>query len=115
MFKELKKHKFLILLVFIFFILFYKPFPVNVKVETFNGLKSKLKDWTFYGRESCPWCRKQKDVLREANVLDIVEYIDCAENRDACASIKGVPHWKNKKTGEESKGFKDLDALNKLN
>lgn len=48
---------------------------------------------TFYGVEWCSYCQKQKALF--GTNIDLINYIDCDEDRDACiaANIEIYPTW----------------------
>ena len=70
------------------------------------------------GRDECPWCKKQKEVLeqnkdklQERN-LNIV-YTSCNANPDRCAEfgqVQGYPHKVNHCNKEEP-GFRDFEGI----
>ncbi len=46
-----------------------------------------------FGRESCPWCKKQKSEL--GGLMSDVEYVNCENNPEKCSeyNITALPTW----------------------
>lgn len=66
----------------------------------------------FYGTEWCGYCKKQKEIF--GTNVDLVNYIDCDLDRDACiaADIKVFPTWII--DGEKYTGVQDEAKLKEL-
>lgn len=63
----------------------------------------------FYGTEWCGYCQTQKEMF--GTNAELLNYIDCDEDRDACvaAEIVGFPTWDIK--GERYVGLQSLEKL----
>ena len=57
------------------------------------------KEIIMYGKDSCPWCEKQKTEL--GDLFDNVKYIDCENNE--CDNVDALPTWNI--DGEVTEGF----------
>jgi hypothetical protein len=66
------------------------------------------KGCKFYGRDGCSWCSKQKAEFGE--LIDKINYVDCSQHPDQCASLQGVPHW-TCADGSEHSGYVPLESL----
>ena len=67
-----------------------------------------------YGRDSCPWCAKQKKEMGDE--MKNVKYVSCEESPDECrkASVSALPTWVI--NGKKFEGFMPKDqVLAKLN
>ena len=64
---------------------------------------------TMYGKDSCPWCKRQKSELGDE--WGKVNYVNCAETPDLCKEneIAALPTWVIK--GERSEGFMKKDTF----
>ena len=63
-----------------------------------NAFQSN-KEIKMYGKDSCPWCVKQKEEL--GDLFDNVKYIDC--EKGTCDNIEALPTWDI--DGEITEGF----------
>ena len=65
-----------------------------------------------FGADWCPWTRKQKEALQDANIE--FEFIDCAEDngKELCVGITGFPTLDI--GGNQSAGFKDANQIKSL-
>ena len=84
--------------------------------ERFSQIDVDHDDIQFYGRDSCPYCVKQKKLLEEVPDLNKkIKHIDTgsSEGAEKFASIdgQGVPHFECKSTGKSSTGFKQIPEL----
>lgn len=69
---------------------------------------STSKQVTMYGKDTCPWCVKQKNEL--GDLFDNVKYVDC--QKEKCDSVTALPTWEF--DGERHEGFlTKADFLNK--
>jgi hypothetical protein len=70
------------------------------------------KEVKMYGTEWCGFCKRQKEAFGDS--FQYVDYIDCDQNRDICASegVGGYPTWKI--DGESYPGLKELAVLSQL-
>lgn len=66
----------------------------------------------FYGTEWCGFCQQQKDMFGES--MELVDFIDCDQNRNVCTSegIRGYPTWKI--DGQLYSGVQQLTRLSEL-
>tara|TARA_Y100000389_G_C17018593_1_gene297666 strand:+ start:229 stop:498 length:270 start_codon:yes stop_codon:yes gene_type:complete len=66
------------------------------------------KQITMYGKDTCPWCEKQKTEL--GDLFDNVKYIDC--QNEECDDITALPTWEF--DGERHEGYlTKTDFINK--
>lgn len=87
-----------------------------MSTERFSQIDVDHGDIQFYGRESCPYCVKQKKLLEEVPDLNKkIEHIDTASKEGAkkFAEVggEGVPHFECKSTGKSSTGYKQVPEL----
>ena len=66
----------------------------------------------FYGSKYCGYCKKQKEIFR--NAIIYIDYIECtkSENKEVCSKLRGVPAWDI--NGEIYYGLQSLDKLSQL-
>ena len=84
--------------------------------ERFSEIDVDHGDIQFYGRNTCPYCVKQKKLLEEVPDLNKkIEHIDTGSKEGAkkFAQIggQGVPHFECKSTGKSSTGYKEVPEL----
>ena len=105
---------------YIFFALLFVFFSCKLcrymSTERFSEIDVDHGDITFYGRESCPYCVKQKKLLEEVPDLNKkIRKVDTGSQKGAeeFSSIKGegVPHFECKSTGKSSTGYKQVPEL----
>ena len=87
-----------------------------MSTERFSEIDVNHGDIQFYGRESCPYCVKQKKLLEEVPDLNNkIEHIDTGTKdgakKFAAIGGEGVPHFTCKSTGKSSTGYKQLPEL----
>jgi len=88
----------------------------NMSTERFSEIDVDHGDIQFYGRDSCPYCVKQKKLLEEVPDLNKkIEHIDTG-SRDGSKKFssiggEGVPHFECKSTGKSSTGYKQVPEL----
>ena len=60
-------------------------------------------DIVMYGKDSCPWCKRQKSELK--GHWSKVKYVNCQENPEECKKneISALPTWVI--NGERTEGF----------
>ena len=89
-----------------------QPIPLEEAKGKIGGLRVLL-----FTSPSCGWCKKAKEGLSEAGVLDSVETIDITtpEGKDLLSKeipeFKGVPVAKSMVTGKIVTGYRPLEAL----
>ena len=114
--KFLKNDKFIYGILLFIIILHVPQWMKYMSTERFSEIDVAHGDIQFYGRESCPYCVKQKKVLKAVPDLNKkIEHIDTGtkEGSEKFASIggEGVPHFQCKSTGKSSTGFKEVPEL----
>lgn len=74
----------------------------NESIETPTGI-------VMYGKDSCPWCKRQKSELGDE--WDKVTYVNCAESPGACEEqkISALPTWFI--NGNRTEGFMKKDTF----
>lgn len=75
---------------------------------------SGLIKMVMYGRDSCPWCAKQKKEMGDE--MKNVKYVSCEDSPDECrkAGVSALPTWVI--NGKKFEGFMPKDqVLSKLN
>mgnify|MGYP001600857802 CR=1 FL=1 len=87
-----------------------------MSTETFSEIDIDHGDIQFYGRDSCPYCVKQKKLLEKNPILnEKITHIDTGtkEGSEKFAEIggEGVPHFQCKSTGKSSSGYKEVSEL----
>ena len=93
---------------------------VNMTTSTHKSQEINHDDIVFYGRDSCPFCVKMKDELKQSGVYDKIQYKDIENNNNHSEykqlNSNGVPHFQCKSTGKSATGFMSTDTLlTKLN
>ena len=88
----------------------------NMSTERFSEIDVDHGDIQFYGRDSCPYCVKQKKLLEEVPDLNKkIKHIDTGsgDGAEKFSSIggEGVPHFECKSTGKSSTGYKQIPDL----
>ena len=77
---------FLVLLLVIFFAAqkYFNNTQTNTQVTDSNII--------MFGRDNCPWCKKQKEELQGT---DGIEYVDCENEPDRCTqnNVTALPTW----------------------
>ena len=87
-----------------------------MSTERFSQIDISHGDIQFYGRDSCPFCVKMKDLLKETpDVYSKIEYIDVetdeGQRKFKNLNASGVPHFQCKSTGKSTSGFQSLSKL----
>lgn len=87
-----------------------------MSTERFSEIDVDHGDIVFYGRDSCPYCVKQKKMLEEVPDLNKkIKHIDTgsAQGAELFSEIggQGVPHFECKSTGKSSTGYKQIPEL----
>lgn len=87
----------------------------QTKKETYVSNSIDQDDITFYGRDSCPFCVKMKNQLKNDGLYEKLNVVD-VETREGNTKFKklnvdGVPHFTCKSTGKSSTGFKSTNDL----
>ena len=86
---------------------------VELPKDTKNNKQSNKK-MVMYGRDSCPWCSKQKKEMGDE--MQHITYVNCETSPDECrkASVSALPTWVI--NGKKFEGFMPKDqVLAKLN
>ena len=114
--KNLKKIKLEYMILLLATVFFTCKICTYMSTERFSEIDVDHGDIQFYGRESCPYCVKQKKVLQEVPDLNNkIEHIDTGTEEGAkkFAAIggQGVPHFECKSTGKSSTGYKEIPEL----
>lgn len=68
------------------------------------------KGAVFYGAEFCEDCIRQKDLFD--SYFDLINYIDCTKNQEACRGLQSIPAWKI--GGQMHYGLKGINELRLL-
>lgn len=90
------------------------PTPSKLPEKKETKEEDKNKQMVMYGRDSCPWCAKQKTEMGDE--MKNVRYINCEKTPDECrkAQISALPTWVI--NGKKFEGFMPKDkVLSKLN
>lgn len=110
------KNKHIALILFIVLLLFIPQWSRYMSTERFTEIDVSHGDIQFFGRESCPYCVKQKNLLEQVPDLNSkIQHIDTSTKEGAklFASIggEGVPYFVSKSTGKSSTGYKEVHEL----
>lgn len=117
--KAFQKNKIMLLKTFLFLYIFICCLPkwLNyMSTERFSQIDVAHGDIIFYGRDSCPYCVKQKKLLEKVPDLnEKIEHIDTGSEDGSKKFAKiggeGVPHFECKSTGKSSTGYKEVPDL----
>ena len=112
-FKKMKLEYIIVAFVFVFFSCRLCQY---MSTERFSEIDVDHGDIQFYGRDSCPYCVKQKKLLEEIPDLNKkIEHINTGtrEGAEKFGAIggQGVPHFECKSTGKSSTGYKQVPEL----
>ena len=96
----------LIGIVLVIVLYFYHTYKENKVEPVIKEKKVEFElddqdDIIMYGKDSCPWCKRQKTELGE--YWGKVKYVNCATDSGKCEEISALPTWVIK--GERSEGF----------
>ena len=114
--KNIKKIKIEYVLYAILIVLLSFKLCRYMSTERFSQIDVDHGDIQFYGRESCPYCVKQKKLLQEVpDLYKKIEHIDTGTEEGARkfseVGGEGVPHFECKSTGKSSTGYKTVPEL----
>lgn len=84
-----------------------EPSEKTVKFEDSSG----SNDIVMYGKDSCPWCKRQKKELGDK--WSTVKYVNCQDQPGACEEekINALPTWVI--NGKRSEGFMKKETFEK--
>jgi len=106
----------IIVVIIVYFIHVYNPKKNQKESDTkkkvkFSESEEDSNAIIMYGKDSCPWCKRQKTELGE--YWSKVKYINCQNDSKSCQEneIEALPTWVIK--GERSEGFMKKDEFEK--
>lgn len=87
------------------------PTPAD-KLESFAKCLTQ-KGLTMYGKDSCDFCQKQKELFGAA--FQFINYVECSVNEEICSSkgIVGTPTWEDL-SGKRYLGKQSLENLSQM-
>lgn len=99
-----------IILVGIFASLFFAWCTQTTPTNNLDDFAKCLTEkWAImYGSKTCPHCLNQKAMFGES--FQYVTYVECTEEFQRCANLKGVPTWEIS-SGNYLEGEQELSAL----
>lgn len=89
----------------------HHPKPVNHDLNKHVDVNSGGKPILYY-TPSCGFSKKQLASLKESNMIDKFELVNCHETPDRCKGIQGVPAFKFS-DGTRVAGLQTIDTLKK--
>lgn len=103
--KKVEKNWKLILLVVVVVAFIYYMIQQSKSTPSSNSGKPKI----MYSK-TCGYSRKQLQILKDNNMTDKFELIDCAQEPERCKGLSGVPTLE-LKNGKRISGLQSLDKL----
>ncbi|MFH1500983.1 MAG: hypothetical protein ABIE22_03495 [archaeon] len=90
----------------------YTGYVAITEKEDYDSFAQCLTDQgvIMYGSELCGHCKNQKETFGES--FKYVTYVECTEQPEACAGLRGVPAWDI--NGEIIYGEQSLEKLAEL-